>query len=127
VRYLTQEWLDEGRRLSADQPVREDASAQIQYVVTGGPDGDVHYYWVVEDGRILESQIGELNDPDFTLTMPYEVGREIAEATLDPNVAFMQGRMKCTGDTGRLMTMIPITGSPEYRAMQKELASRLTF
>lgn len=127
MKYLTQEWLDELRRLSADQPVRPGAAAQIQYVVGGSPDGDVHYYWVVEDGQILESQIGDLNDPDFTLTMDYEVGREIAEGTLEPNVAFMQGRMKCAGDTGKLMALIPITGSSEYHAMQAELRKNLEF
>jgi alkyl sulfatase BDS1-like metallo-beta-lactamase superfamily hydrolase len=127
AKYLTQEWLDEGRRLAADQPERPGASARIQYLVTGAPDGDVRYWWVVEDGRIVESQIGELDDPDFTLTMTYETGTEIARGELDPNVAFMQGRMKCAGDAGKLMQLIPITGSPEYRALQAELRETLEF
>ncbi|MCZ7528856.1 MAG: SCP2 sterol-binding domain-containing protein [Acidimicrobiia bacterium] len=127
MRYLTQEWLDELRRLSADQTALPGANAQIQFIVADSPDGDVHYYWVVDDGRIIETQIGDLNDPDFTLNMDYEVGREIAEGTLEPNVAFMQGRMKCTGDTGKLMALIPITGSSGYHAMQAELRENLEF
>lgn len=126
-RYLTQEWLDEGRRLAADQPERPGVGARIQYVVTDGPDGDVRYWWVVEDGRLVDSQIGELDDPDFTLTMTYETGREIASGALDPNVAFMQGRMKCAGDVGKLMQLIPITGSPEYRALQEKTRANLEF
>ncbi len=127
AKYLTQDWLDEGRRLAADQPERPDVSARIQYVVTGGPDGDVRYWWVVEDGRLVESQIGELDDPDFSLTMTYETGIEIARGQLDPNVAFMQGRMKCAGDVGKLMQLIPITGSPEYRALQAKIRETLEF
>ena len=50
MKYLTQEWLDEARAMAADQPVREGATARIQYVIGGGPDGDVKYSWVLEDG-----------------------------------------------------------------------------
>lgn len=122
ARHLSQEWLDEGRRLAADQPERPGASADIQYVVTGAPDGDVRYWWIVQDGRLIDSQLGDLGErADFTLTMPYEVSLAIAKGELDPNVAFMQGRMKCAGDVGKLMQLIPITGSPEYRTLQDEL------
>lgn len=127
VKYLTQDWLDEGRHLAADQPERPGVSARIQYVVSGTPDGDVRYWWVVEDGRLVESQIGELDDPDFTLTMTHETGVEIARGQLDPNVAFMQGRVKCAGDVGKLMQLIPITGSPEYRALQTKIREVLEF
>ena len=40
-KWLTQEWLDESTRLAATQPVRPGVSARLQYVVTGGPGGDV--------------------------------------------------------------------------------------
>ena len=69
AKYLTQEWLDESRELAKDQPERAGASAKMQYVVTGAPDGDIKYYWVLENGKLLESQLGEIADPDFTLTV----------------------------------------------------------
>ena len=40
AKYLTQEWLDMGRKLAESQPERPGASARMQYVITGGPDGD---------------------------------------------------------------------------------------
>ena len=40
-KYLSQEWLDEGRALAASQPERPGASAKMQYVVTGEPVGDI--------------------------------------------------------------------------------------
>jgi len=41
AKYLSQEWLDEGRKLSDEFPERPGASARMQYVVTGAPEGDV--------------------------------------------------------------------------------------
>jgi len=49
AKWLTQEWLDEGRKLAEGQPERPGASARLQYVVTGGPDGDIRYYWVLDN------------------------------------------------------------------------------
>ncbi len=55
-KYLSQEWLDEGKKLAESQPERPGASARMQYVVTGGPDGDIKYYWVLENGKLLRSR-----------------------------------------------------------------------
>ena len=35
-KWLTQEWLDETRKMSEGQPERPGATARMQYVVTGG-------------------------------------------------------------------------------------------
>jgi putative sterol carrier protein len=120
-KYLSQEWLDESRALAVDQPVRPGATARIQYLTTGGPDGDVKYYWVLEDGKLLETKVGELDDPDFTLTMSYEDAVKVQQGDLDPNAAFMQGRMKVSGNMAKLMSLLPLTNSPEYRALQEQI------
>ena len=62
-KYLSQEWLDECRKLAEDQPVRPGATAKMQYVVTGGPEGDVKYYWVLEDGKLLDRSSGRPPTP----------------------------------------------------------------
>lgn len=121
AKYLTQEWLDQSRELAKDQPERAGASAKMQYVVTGGPDGDIKYYWVIENGKILESQLGEIAEADFTTTSTYEDSVAIAQGTLDANAAFMQGKMKVAGNTGKLMALMPLTMSPEYKALQEEI------
>jgi putative sterol carrier protein len=120
-KYLTQEWLDESRELAKDQPERPGASAKMQYVVSGGPDGEVKYYWVLEDGKLLESQLGEIADADFTLTSTYDDSVAINKGELDANAAFMQGRMKVTGNVGKLMQLMPLTMSPEYKALQEKI------
>ena len=120
-KYLSQEWLDEGKKLAEGQPERPGASARMQYVITGGPDGDIRYYWDLEDGKLQVSKLGELEDPDFTMTLTYDDSVKVAKGELDANAAFMQGRMKVTGNMGKLMQLMPLTNSPEYQALQQEI------
>ena len=120
-KYLTQEWLDETAKMGDSQPERPGASARMQYAITGGPEGDIKYYWILENGKILESKLGELPDADFTMTLTYDDSVKVQKGELDPNAAFMQGRMKVTGNMGKLMTLMPLTNSPEYKALQEQI------
>ena len=120
-KWLTQEWLDEQQRLAQSQPERPGASARMQYVVTGGPDGDIKYYWILENGKLLESRLGELSDAEVTLTSEYDDAIKVQQGELDPNAAFMQGRIKVTGNMAKLMALLPITNSPEYKQFQEQL------
>ena len=121
TKYRSQEWLDQARGLAAGQPERADATARIQWLVTKGPEGDVAYWWQLVDGRLVESSLGKLDDPDITLTLSYEDSVKIQKGDLDANAAFMQGRMKVAGNMGTFMQLLPITNSPEYLALQVEL------
>ena len=120
-KFLTQEWHDECRRLAESQPERPGASARMQYVVTGGPDGDIRYFWLLENGKLLESGVGDMEEPEITLTQSYEDATAIQKGELDANAAFMQGRVKVTGNMAKLMSLLPITNSPEYRKLQDEI------
>jgi alkyl sulfatase BDS1-like metallo-beta-lactamase superfamily hydrolase len=120
-KYLTQEWLDESRKLAEDQPERPGASTRMQYVVTGGPEGDIKYYWVLENGKLIDSQIGELPDAEITMTLSYDDSVKVQKGELDANAAFMQGRMKVTGNMAKLMQLMPLTNSPEYKALQEKI------
>lgn len=120
-KYLSQEWMDEGRRLAEGQPERPGASARMQYVVTGGPDGDIKYYWVLENGKLIEAQLGEIPDAEITLKVTYDDSVKIQKGELDANAAFMQGRLKADGNMGKLMQLMPLTNSPEYKQLQEEI------
>ncbi len=120
-KYLTQEWLDASKDLAADQPERPGASARMQYVVTGTPDGDVSYYWILENGKLLESKVGTLDDAEVTLTQSYEDSVKVQKGELDANAAFMQGRVKVTGNMAKLMALLPLTNAPEYKALQDKV------
>ena len=122
-KYLSQEWLDETRKMAEGQPDRPGASARMQYVVTGTPEGDVEYYWILTNGKILESKRGHLDDSEVTLTTGYEDAVKIQKGELDANAAFMQGKVKVTGNMAKVMSLLPITNAPEYKQLQTEISA----
>jgi len=126
-KWLSQEWLDETRKMAEGQPERPGASARMQYVVTGGPDGDINYYWILENGRLVEATLGKLDDAEVTLTTGYDDAVKIQKNELDANAAFMQGKVKVTGNMAKVMALLPITNSPEYKQLQQEIAAITEF
>ncbi|MHB1782933.1 MAG: SCP2 sterol-binding domain-containing protein [Acidimicrobiales bacterium] len=127
AKWLTQEWLDESLRLADGQPERPGSSARLQYVVTDGPDGDVRYYWIVVDGRLTENRLGELAGAEVTLTQTYDDAMAVQRGELDATAAFMQGRIKVDGDVAKLMTLLPITTSPEFQRFNEAVLEVTEF
>jgi putative sterol carrier protein len=127
AKYLTQEWLDMQRELAQDFPERPGATARMQYKVTGAPEGDVSYFTVIENGKILENSLGEDPDAEFTLSQTYEDSVKVLKGELDANAAFMQGKVKVTGNMGKLMSLMPLTQSPEYKDIQAKVAERTEY
>lgn len=127
AKWLTQEWLDESTRLAETQPVRPGASARLQYVVIDGPDGDIVYYWIVSDGKLIENRLGTLEDSEVTMTETYDDAMAMQKGELDANAAFMQGKVKVTGDVGKLMALLPITMSPEFHEFNQAVLAMTEF
>lgn len=127
TRWLSQEWLDESTRLAVDQPVRPGATARLQYVITGGPEGDISYYWVVLDGQLVENRLGVLDDAEVTLTETHDDAMRIQKGELDANAAFMQGKVTVTGDVAKLLSLLPITMSPEFKEFQDRVLEITEF
>ena len=127
AKYLSQEWLDLQKELGQEFPERPGATARMQYVVTGAPDGDVKYYTVIENGKMLENSLGEDDQSEFTLTSTYDDSVKVLKGELDANAAFMQGRMKVTGNMGKLMTLMPLTQSPEYKDILNKVADQTDY
>jgi putative sterol carrier protein len=127
AKYLTQEWLDLQRELAQEFPERPGATARMQYVVTGAPEGDVKYFTVIDNGTIVENTLGSDEQAEFTLTTTYDDSVKILKGELDANAAFMQGRMKVTGNMGKLMSLMPLTQSPEYKDIQSKVADQTEY
>ena len=120
-KYLTQEWMDRAKELAQDFPETPGASVRMQQVVTGAPEGEVKYYTVIENGKTLEQSLGEDAQADVTLTNSYEDAVKIMNGELDANAAFMQGRVKVTGNMAKIMALMPLTNKPEYKQIQEKL------
>ena len=97
------------------------------YVVTGSPEGDITYHQVTENGRVVEQGLGLCESADFTITVTWADAVAVQRGELDPNVAFMQGRMKVAGNMGKVMALLPITMSAEYRALQAQLQAETEY
>jgi putative sterol carrier protein len=117
AKFLSQEWLDVQKDLAQEFPERPGASARMQYKVSGAPDGDVTFHTVIENGKILENALGEDDQAEFTMAVGYDDFAKVSQGELDANAAFMQGRIKVTGNMGKLMSLMPLTQSAEYKAI----------
>jgi putative sterol carrier protein len=127
TKWLSTEWFDQTRSMAADQPERPGLSARIQYEITGGPEGGVSYFWILEDGLLRSSATGTVDAPDVTLTMVWDDAAAMQRGELDPNVAFMQGRMKVAGSMGVMMALLPVTNTPEYQDLRRRIAEVTEF
>lgn len=123
VAFLSQEWLDRQRELTAGLPERPGASARVQVVVAGGPDGEVAYLQVFDDGRLVECSLTRDDGADVTLHQTHADAVAIATGELDPSAAFMQGRVKVVGSMGSLMAVLPVLQSHEYATAMADLAA----
>ena len=68
-----------------------------------------------------DDSLGEMADPEVTLTQSYDDAKKIQQGELDANAAFMQGRVKVTGNMAKLMSLLPLTNAPEYKQLQTEI------
>ena len=128
VRHLSEDWVALHAKAGATLPERAGASARLQHVVTGSPDGEVVWSLVLVDGRVADAAVGRDDDAadcSFLITHPDSV--LIARGELDLHAGFMQGRVKMSGDMGRLMAVLPCTQSDEFKAVLAEVASATDF
>jgi len=123
VAFLSQEWCDRQRELTAGLPERPGATARVQVVVSGGPDGEVAYLQVFDDGRLVECSLTRDDGADVTLNQTHADAVAIVTGEIDPSAAFMQGRVKVVGSMGSLMAVLPVLQSHEYAAAMADLAA----
>lgn len=105
-KFLTQEWSDAVlAALNASGDVKSATKGVelcIQQVVTGAPDGDVSYWTKFDDGTVTGS-IGDAADADVTITQDYDTAVAMSKGELNAQAAFMQGKLKVTGNMGKLL------------------------
>ncbi len=127
TKWLSPEWFDQTTAMFADQPWPAGLSARIRCEITGGPEGDVSCYEVFEDGRLVSRAGGAVDDADATVTTVWADAVSMCRGELDPNVAFMQGRMKVAGSMGVMLTLLPVTTTAAYRELRRRIAEITEF
>lgn len=108
VKFLSEEWASTmTEKLNASDDFKSAASGQqvkLQQVVTDAPDGESKYYFSI-DGGSAEVSLGEIEGADATLTQNYETAAAISKQELNPQQAFMQGKLKIAGNMMKLMQL----------------------
>jgi putative sterol carrier protein len=130
-KFLTEEWVTEARRIREEFDGEVPAPAHIvrmNQIITDVPfgDGDVKAYMDTSAGS-LEMDLGELDNPDLTVTVDYVTAKAII---VDNNPqagmqAFMAGKIKVQGDISKLMALQ--AGAPDPSAQKvAELIQEIT-
>lgn len=107
AKFLTQEWGDQVREaLNSSDTVKnaiEGVDLTVQQVVTDVPDeGEVKYWTQFKDGQV-NGEIGETDEADVTISQNYETAAAMNKGELNAQAAFMQGKLKVTGNMGKLL------------------------
>ena len=108
IKFLSQEWADAmTKALNESEDFQKAASGQsakLQQVVTDAPDGEVKYYFKLDGGQ-AEVSLGELQDAEATITQNYETAVGVTKQEINAQNAFMQGKLKISGNMMKLMQL----------------------
>ena len=109
VKFLTDEWASTmTEKLNASDDFKSAAANQqvkLQQVVTDTPDGGEGKYYFTIDNGAAQVALGELSDAEATITQNYETAVAINKQELNAQNAFMQGKIKISGNMMKLMQL----------------------
>lgn len=122
VKFLTEEWAQAmTSALNSSDEFKNAASGQqakLQQVVTDVPDGgEAKYYFNLEGGSAQVS-LGELEGAEATISQTYDTAVAINKQELNAQQAFMQGKLKISGNMMKLMQLQSV-----FNAMPKAVTN----
>ena len=101
-------WVPEQAAANPDQMTKiKDINAVIQVVLTGERGGE--YYMELVGGQMKTAK-GKADSPKMTITQAVGDWREINAGRLNPQMAFMSGKIKISGDMSLAMKLGSIMG-----------------
>ncbi len=112
AKFLSEEWANEVKAaLATNEAVKSAAgsmSARIEQVVNG-PDGEVKYWFKLEGGD-LDLGLGDIENPDATITQDYDTAAALSKNELTGTAAYMSGKLRVSGDLMKLMQLQGVLG-----------------
>ncbi|MDP9222602.1 MAG: SCP2 sterol-binding domain-containing protein [Actinomycetota bacterium] len=109
VKFLSEEWAQAVTgALNSSEDFRSAAAShqvKLQQIVTDTPDGGEGKYYFSLDGGSAQLAIGEITGAEATLTQDYQTAVAISRQELNPQNAFMQGKLKIQGNMMKLMQL----------------------
>jgi putative sterol carrier protein len=105
VKFLSQEWAEEfNTRAAADAAAFKGKKATLRNVLPDAPGGEAR--WAIRFANNTATiTIGDVADPEITMTQSYEVGAAINKGELDGQRAFLQGKVKFTGSMVKMVQL----------------------
>lgn len=101
-------WIPEQAAANPDQATKiKDITAVIQMKLTGEGGGD--FIMELAGGKVTTKE-GVAQTPKLTITMAVPDWRAINAGTLNPQMAFMSGKLKIAGDMSLAMKLGTILG-----------------
>jgi putative sterol carrier protein len=114
VKFLSDEWLSEVEsRLNANdtfQSAAKGQAARLQNEITGAPGGDMKYGFVLDGGKVQLVK-GDIDNAEATLTQSYDVAVSMSKQEMTGQQAFMQGKLKISGNLMKMMQLQGVFGS----------------
>ncbi len=130
AQFLSEEWLEQAKAIreeyrgkAGDPPHAMKMNLNVKECPDGVGDGDLVEAHIDSTGEEVDMDLGHLDSPELTVSLPYEVARAIlVEGNPQAGMqAFMSGHITVTGDMTKLMAMQSGTIDP----VQLEIAGRI--
>lgn len=128
--FLSPEWIEAAQQIRSEYQDRVDApelELSANVVVTEAPfdDSEIRGYVDSTPGG-LSIELGELEDPEIVVTLPYEVAHSLfvgrqAEAVME---AFLRGRILVEGDVSKILQLQVPAGAKDD-PLAREVAARI--
>jgi putative sterol carrier protein len=125
LRYLSLDWIDTVSEAAEASPELREAAAGRNFgvteVVTDGPEGDVTYHLSVVEG-VVGFGPGPADEEDVRFVQDWDTAVAVAQGRLNAQEAFLQGRIRLTGDQAALLANQPVFAALDavFRAVREQ-------